>query len=360
MTASRGLVLMVLRQGRAISTYPSVVNAARMWQQAGWSVDILTKAEPDVPDVFQKFEPFRTNRFPLQVCQVLRQAMITRPDVVIAFEPIDAELCSLLKALYKARYIYHNIELHYPGQRFYFIHKFLEKYFYRGCEVVICQDPLRMGELKKLLGPLPISAKEYYVPNTYMKDASPVKGRYWHQQFCLPDDQVILLYTGSIERKKIPIQLIDRLIKLMPANWSLALWGWSINHYLKEVKLTFDVAINSRRLLIADEIKSEESYLYAVSSASVGLVWHGANLDENPNEYYIGHSSGKFWRFYTLGIPVVSLNRPGLSELVASLKAGIVVDSIDDIEGVAFDDVLRKKNRKEPLFYPDYYPVKIL
>ena len=65
------IVLMVLRQGRPISTYPTVVNAARMWVQAGWMVDIVTQAAPDVPNLFGSFVHFKHKNFWLQMMQLL-------------------------------------------------------------------------------------------------------------------------------------------------------------------------------------------------------------------------------------------------------------------------------------------------
>ncbi len=348
------IVLMVLRQGRAISTYPTVVNAARMWKKAGWHVDILTQAEPDVPDVFRRYTPFWQGNFFVQMVQLIRQVLATAPQVIIAYEPIDAELCAVLPVFYTARYIYHNIELRYPGQRFYAIHHSLEKQYYCKCETVICQDSLRMSELNKLLGSPNLNSHEYLVPNTYMRESIPDEQRYWHKRFGLSENKKILLYTGAIEHKKLPDDVISRLLEVMPEDWSLALWGWSVQGYAESIVKKHAESIVKHRLLLSLETLPEQQYLEAVASAEAGLIWYGTTLKEDSNECNIGLSSGKFWRFITLGKPVLALDKPGMGNFIREKKLGVVVERLQQLDADIFRE-LRSLKLEQDFFFSFSY-----
>lgn len=346
---------MVLRQGRPISTYPTVVNAARMWKQTGWEVDIITQADPDVPNLFLRFIPFTNPEFVLQMWQLVRHVCAYRHAVVIAYEPIDAELCAPLPLLHQARYIYHNIELRYSDNRSYVIHNALERFFYQRCDTVICQDPLRMGELKKLLGNPKAGAQEFEVPNTYMKENVPRENRYWHRTFDLSEDGKVLLYTGAIQRRKLGNNVIKHIIKVLPANWSLALWGWSVEGYADELRVEFEKQVLEKKLLIATEIMPEEYYAMAVASATAGLVWYSTTENEDRNEYNMGLSSGKFWRFVTLRRKVLVLDKPGLGNYVNSNNLGVVVKSLSDVTEKSISALGDFSLMCDKSFYEDYY-----
>lgn len=359
MKQERRLVLMVLRQGRAISTYPTVVNAARMWRQAGWEVDIITQTEPDVPDLFRNFVKFESRRFPLQMLQVVHQTLKTRPAVVIAYEPIDAELCTLLPKLHEAKYVYHNIELRYPGKPYHAIHQHLERLFYRDCDTIICQDPLRMSELQKLLGLPKTGALEMLVPNTYMRPSSPSRSLFWENKYNLRPGTNVLLYSGAIQRRKLPIEVIDSILDNLPINWSFALLGWSVDQYVESMQSTHHNQIESNRLIFCIETLSEEKYLEAVFGAHAGLVWYATSKECDENEFNIGLSSGKFWRFITAGIPVLSNSTPGLSEYINENNLGHIVTNHQSIAATLFDKMPTILTNST-FFYEHHYNIQMM
>lgn len=345
-------VLMVLRQGRRISTYPTVVNAARLWQRAGATVDIITKAEPDVPELFTDFTQFTPGGFILNFIDVIGMCRKHRYDVVIGYEPIDAELLAFLPDIFPARYVYHNIELRYPSDWKYLLHNWLERRFYAKANIVICQDGLRLGELRSLLYRNAKTESKVFccVPNTYLQEDSPDEPRYLHDYLSLSSDTKILLYSGAIQQKKLPFEVVQHILKVMPNDWRLVLSGWSVEGYADELMKACGAA---GRLFFYLETVDELSYLNLTASATAGLVWYDGGND--PNEYNIGLSSGKFWRFLTLGKKSIITDRPGMGEFARNIGAGVVIANVELLKPADFIYLEQNIDVKYDFFYDRYY-----
>ena len=348
-------VLMVLRQGRRISTYPTVFNAARLWKETGAIVDIITVAEADIHDVFTEFVSISNLGFLAQKLMIFRQMKRNKYDIVIGYEPIDAELLALFPNIFKAFYIYHNIELRYFSNWKFFIHNRLERKFYDRCQLIICQDEIRMRELKCLLGrENEESNKKFaYVPNTYMRKEIPVDNQYLQCILSIPNDKKILLYSGAIQKKKIPKNVILHILNVMPENWCLVLSGWSAESYAEQLSLEIG---EKSRLYIHSNTLDESNYLKFVTSATAALIWYVGN---DPNEYNMGLSSGKFWRFLTLGKSSIVVDLPGLGNFAKKAQAGVVVNNIEELNTADFA-ILEKSVKVLPEYFYEYHYSKVL
>ena len=66
-----------------------------------------------------------------------------------------------------------------------------------------------------------------------------------------------------------------------------------------------------------------------ISSASVGLATYGKGL--GPNWDLIVYASGKLGHYLRNGLPVICSDHPGMRELMAQYRCGIVIENVDEI-----------------------------
>lgn len=272
----------------------------------------------------------------MSIREIRRKIISLTPQVVIGVVFVDAlVLCFLPIIMKNTSFYYYNLEIYTPylhkdikkeRLRFYVqykleypINKLKEIVYTRLVKAFTIQDPLR-GRLSKkyhIWHPNTI-----YIPNSYVFDAAEV----------ISDDQSGVVYTGGIKRDFFLKQIDDlQSVKNVPVTFSGFMDRWSMEK-IKKLRRTNPNMKFVNQLLPIDE------YTDYMKQFAVGLVWYSP-LKEDEANYYIGLSSGKMFKHFSLGQPVIAVRCPGITEVVNRYELGVVIDNISELEG-AYDTIM--------------------
>lgn len=259
------------------------------------------------------------------------------PQVVIATLYFDTEVIYPLPFLMKkTSFYYYNLEIYTPyidremkKEHFtyyinyklsYPVKKIKEIVYTRMVEAFTIQDPLR----KKL-------SKKYHIehPNTMLIPNSYV----FDEEQIAPVGKCGVIYTGGIFRDFL-VEQFDSLaaVKNVPLTFSGLMDPWCLKK-IKKLRNTNPEIEFKRQTLTVNE------YTDYIKQFAVGLVWYSP-LKEDETHYYIGLSSGKMFKYLSLGQPIIAVKCPGISAVVNKYKLGVVVDNITELPD-AYETIMR-------------------
>jgi glycosyltransferase involved in cell wall biosynthesis len=320
---TRRHVLLVLLNNRGISTYPAVYQTARELRSRGYRVTLLTGLGCDDSELLSYFDDIVVQPM-VGLASALSLAKFVLHgafDCVFAFEPADAFKCSLLTTLRPSiGYVYFNLEVMeqtLPAslrQTLDFqLKKRLERHFVGNCIAMVIQDQLRqrLSQQNGIAHP-----KTFLIPNSYYQADS--------ASHTPASAGVSLLYSGSLERWSIG-DLVHQLPQLVSSELRLTLSGWSRDGYLATVR---EQLASVSGLTVLESKLTTQQYTELVREHDIGLIWYDAVSD---NVRTMGRSSGKFFRFLSLGKPVIVRDLPGLAEDVRDLGLGVVITSLSEM-----------------------------
>ncbi|MCW1300575.1 MAG: glycosyltransferase [Candidatus Parvarchaeota archaeon] len=345
-----------------LRVHPSLIQAAHLLSEH-FFVDIFkchNDLDTEVKNIFIDvihFSKYQTNPF-ARIASLFKGLKVINKHIkkkgyisLICVDAYGLMLGGILKMFNNTPLIYYSLELlssktgHFstrgnPLKKFLYIShnlvlKSMERYFHRQVYLTIIQDEIRWHMLKRL-NKIRKQAEVVFVPNSRIvkEDTGSVKSRYLHNELGIPEDKIIVLYSGSIF-EGIGIQhVIEESIK-WPSNTVLVL-------HVRGNKNIIDTLIdksaeNSKNLYVLTKSYHEKEYYELLKSSSIGLVWYDDFVD--PNYYYIGAASGKLFYYLECGLPVVARRLPGLAEILEYNKAGLCVDNARDI-GTALKSII--------------------
>jgi hypothetical protein len=316
--------LLVLLDGRGLSTYPAVYQTAAELKRRGIGVTLLTGASCDDPDLRQHFDDIvvRRTRGPGEAASCVQFIARHEAKCVVAFEPSDAFKCALAAPLRRDRCnVYFNLEVYEPTSGRNDLRnlagrckKRLERFFVENCAAMVIQDDLR----KRLSRRFGISHEcTFLIPNSYTaRDISPADAP--------AGKAVSLLYPGSVEQWSIG-SLVSRLPALLTQNMRLTFSGWSRDGYIDTVRRTL---ASCPGVTFAEQKLTTAEYDCLVDSHDIGLIWYDTLSDNVTN---IGRSSGKFFKFLSRCKPVIVRDLPGLADDVRQFGLGVVIADLGEL-----------------------------
>lgn len=191
----------------------------------------------------------------------------------------------------------------------------------------IISDEMRARVLKDEFS---FVAKIAFVPAAGYIGYNDLPSRYAHQRFHLPDGKKILLYTGGLERG-FDLDLLE-MSKNLSDEYILFCNVYSRDGYIQEIISLYAGEIAAGQLFFQLENLDEGEYDELVRSCYAGIAWYPANLEDIPNMYYLGFSSGKLNKLLSCGRPVISRTSIyGYREMIEGNMLGAVCDTASEI-----------------------------
>lgn len=211
-------------------------------------------------------------------------------------------------------YFYTHYKLEYP------INKLKEILYTHKTKMFTIQDSLRAE----------LSAK-YFVKH---KNTVFIPNSYIFEEFEIADEHKGgVIYVGGIKRDFLVEQFKNlRLIKNVPVTFS----GWIDDWCRQEIK---ELRITNPNLVFKEQDLPIEEYVCYLQQFSIGLIWYSpARADEA--HYYMGLSSGKMFRYLSMGMPVIAVTCAGITREVRKYKLGVVIDNISELES-AYAEIMK-------------------
>lgn len=319
-------IIMIAPYENDISVHPSIYQCARVLKEN--NIDVMLVTSNTVNDAAMKAYfskiiclPYfkHRNAAMLFVNSIMFSLTLLKQDAqcFMIFDHHGAEAAMFVPLfLPKANYIYFNLEVFTPqgiNPLKYKIRKGIEKWFYRKCRLFVIQDEGR-NKLSKKYG---ITCENpIYIPNSYIYEN---QGKYYDSHRPLK-----LLYTGALERWSVE-KLFFQLDKLKDIDVTLA--GWSQGNYLENNVGKLE---KYKNIHVCRQRLEEKEYTWFVGKYDIGLIYY--SWTENENIWQMGLASGKFFKFLSLGKPVIVPRMPGIAEEVEKYGLGIVYDDLSEIK----------------------------
>lgn len=272
----------------------------------------------------------------MTIKDIRRKITDINPQVVIATTYEDMESIYRLPYMMKSTsFYYYNLEIYTPylhkdikRENFSFYVKYKTTYpgtkikeflYTRKVKVFTIQDTLRAK----------VSAKYHIwhpntmlVPNSYAFDEAKI----------ISAGQKGVIYTGGINRGFLLKQFDDlKAVKNVPITFSGNIDQWCRQKIVNLRKTNPNIKFE-------EQILSVEEYTDYIRQYAVGLVWYSP-LKEDEAHYYIGLSSGKMFKYLSLGQPVIAVRCPGITEVVNRYKLGVVINNIAELED-AYNEIM--------------------
>lgn len=217
--------------------------------------------------------------------------------------------------LKKMPFFYLNYKLKYP------VNKLQEILYTRKVKAFTIQDTLR----KKLSARYFIHHRNtMLIPNSYVLDQSQlVHGK-----------RTGVIYVGGIKREFLIEQFkYLKSVKDVPITFS----GQWIDDWCKQgIK---QLKQSNPNLTFIEQSLPPDEYTRYLQNFAVGLVWYSPRRKDKAH-YYMGLSSGRMFKFLSMGMPIIAVKCPGITEEVRRYKLGIVIDNISEV-GRAYDEIMR-------------------
>lgn len=163
--------------------------------------------------------------------------------------------------------------------------------------------------------------KTQILPVAAMGDPPRKKSRYFRDKFSIPDDHVVILYSGNFVSWFQCLEIIDA-IQTCRTSYALVMHTWSHsstqNRYFREMTRR---AAGMPVFFSTDYIPGE-NLTDALSSGDIGLAFY-ESMDDNCME--ILFSSNKIGEYLKAGLPVITSNYKQLHDFVHDNKIGLAV-----------------------------------
>jgi len=364
MTYTKKIAFILCRYPLGISSM--IVNSIRMFAKKGISVDVyiskrsldecpITFADPDIHiiifddtglSIFLRGYRFIMKKASNLLYPLLKRAsirtglMVTYPEVFrfsnwlkshTNFDcydyvcPVDFySLISLHDMLHKHKLVYYNMELldWNPVNAVFGNKLMLKSLEYRltsSLQCAVLPSPARAEFFCKINNYPPEKTK--ILPVASMGNPILKKGRYFRDKFSIPDDHVVIIYSGNFVSWFQCLEIIDAMRTCRGA-CALVMHTWSqsslTTEYFKDmVKKAYGLPV-----FFSTDYISPDSLTEALSSADIGLAFYEA-MDDNCTE--ILFSSNKIGEYLKAGLAVITSDFSSLSDFVHSHRIGLAV-----------------------------------
>lgn len=255
---------------------------------------------------------------------IMRALLTLNYDVVIVYDTLDAMLsspASLIKFFLpllrnskkwgKKKFIYYNLELFsldYTSPVKKNVGKTLEQIFIFGCDAFVALSPIRLNLAERIFK---ITCKKFVVPNSFDFEAKEIRKE--------PYSPFKLLYAGGIED-----YIFDGF---QDAEFDFEFTIHGISKYGIE-KLMQKLKGKRNIVLDLNVIKRYDEFAGFVSRYDAGFVWYPTRT---LNERFAGLSSSKYFRYLSLGKPVITRNLPEIAEITMENNFGTVINDFSEL-----------------------------
>lgn len=147
------------------------------------------------------------------------------------------------------------------------------------------------------------------------------KSKYFRQKFSIPDDHVVILYSGNFVSWFQCVEIIDAM-RLSQVAYALVMHTW--NKASTETSYFKDMLKHADGLPVffSSEYINSENLTEALSSADIGLAFY-ESMDDNCTE--ILFSSNKIGEYLKAGLAIITSNFKSLHDFVHNNKIGLAV-----------------------------------
>lgn len=328
---------------------PSIINAARCFVEHGYGVDVITR---EVSSDFAEVPALGPSVRVLKWCSSSQRrssqvtsawAFLVQRLSFVAFALrrvglqgyttiIGVDLNGLVTALALAllsgtRPILWSLEIHaLPSRRSLRgrISRFIRQWTFRTVPLVVVQNEHRAQLLVEQYGVRGESI--VLVPNAPMGEAQTTSSHFLHERCGLEVTSKIALHLGMISPTAFSAELATAA-REWPDEWTLVFHERqrraAHETYLSDVR-----ARGGGRAVMSLEPVPYDDLDAVVASAKIGLALYDpvAGLT-----YSSPGSSGKIGHYLRCGVPVISLEAPGITEIVEKYECGITVARLTDI-----------------------------
>lgn len=167
-----------------------------------------------------------------------------------------------------------------------------------------------------------------FIPNSPRGQVTPELGRdHFQHQFKLPNDTQVILHAGSICEGMRSSDLAA-CAAVWPRNQVL------IFHSHTPIDLQTHyyrdiVTSGEERVMISTQPVPYDELDHLMASADVGIVIYDSTL--GPNFQLLAGASGKLSHYLRCGVPVISVDNPSIARVLHEHQCGIGVDRVEDV-----------------------------
>jgi glycosyltransferase involved in cell wall biosynthesis len=339
----------------SLKFHPSIMNSAQMCIEQGYKVDIFKCFNEDEgiswSDKLRVVHAckYRSNPI-LRLVSLLKFILKSQRYIeecnysaLIGIDAYGLILGGLLSKRSKAPLVYYSLEIlsskfnyitliqkNVFERTLYRVHnyflKLFERKFQKTVKFTVVQDQNRWTLLKginKINYPMDV----IFVPNSPFgigKDEQLTASGYLLSKFGI-ENKIVVLYAGSLG-EWTGIDSILSHVYSWPKDTLFLVHGRGNKPFIQ--KLQKRIPLYPNVMLSLDHLEETE-YVKLIKAAHIGFVWYSDKDD--PNVFTIGAASGKLFYYLKYGLPVISNKWPGLVDIIEGGKAGICVDSEENI-----------------------------
>jgi len=256
-----------------------------------------------------------------------------RYDLAIAFDSDALIKTNLLCKFWKIPFIFHSLEIPEKQE--------LKKKHVRAANkavLTLSQDKIRCDIVSEYYQ-IPRS-KVHILYNSSIGSILPEKKDFFRKKFNISKEKRIVLLTGSLKKAHLADFFINS-ISSWDKKFVLVLHTWKLEGEIQNLMLKYKKKYPENIYYSDDVAKFEEKYLI-FQSVDFGLI--GFSTADVNLKYAIG-SSGKFYDFMRVGVPIIAYKSEGAYELIEKKGVGKTVENSKNI-----GDILVEMNKKYTLF----------
>lgn len=342
----RKKILLVMPYYDDLSTYPSIIQAVEVLNSRyDFCIVTTNKCESNyIKGLFcqyKKLKYFKTRNIltlPFNSIYFSKFILDMHADYIVCFtsDGVEAAFFGILFSdiFRKTKYIYYNLEIltraQYQGKiagYVFGLRKMIEKWFTRKSQAFIIQDRLRYEISKRYEIEHP---NTFFLPNTYVYNSDAEKCDVMGGN----KNGKKVLYVGALAEWSIG-DVLRNLECLEGIDITFA--GWDRENILPKYE---DELNRYPNIKVIQQQLSDKEFEQFVNEYDIGLIYYSSK-DENVMN--MGLSSGKFFRFLSLGKPVIVKNLPGIANEVEKFELGEVVNDIKEVKTAA-EKIVNKRN----------------
>ena len=148
-----------------------------------------------------------------------------------------------------------------------------------------------------------------------------VRSDYFRRKFNIPDNKLIVLYSGNFMPWAMCIETIGT-VSTWPVNAALVMHTWNKDSLKTKYFKDMEKAAEGMPVYFSSDCLSYDDLGKALSSADIGLMFY-ADIDDNFTE--ICFSSNKMGEYIASGMPILCSPYPSLQKFVDDEKIGFSI-----------------------------------